>query len=65
MAASKDNKENMVEVTAKVNIRYDKVSIKANQKFEIRESDLEGLKNKGYISHVPPTSQELPQTPSK
>lgn len=47
------SKENMIEVTAKVNIRYDKVSIKADQKFEIRESDLEGLKNKGYISYKP------------
>lgn len=53
MAASKDNKENMVKVTAKVNIRYDKVSIKADQKFEIRESDLEGLKNKGYVYYEP------------
>lgn len=53
MAASKDNKENTVKVTAKVNIRYDKVSIKADQKFEIRESDLEGLKNKGYVSYEP------------
>ncbi|MBV4447497.1 hypothetical protein KM799_12865 [Clostridium tyrobutyricum] len=46
------SKENMVEITTKVNIRYDKASKKAGEKLKIRESDLEEFKKKGYIKYI-------------
>ncbi|MBV4441148.1 DUF7210 family protein [Clostridium tyrobutyricum] len=46
------SKENMVEITTKVNIRYDKASKKAGEKLKIRESDLEEFKKKGYIRYI-------------
>ncbi|WP_039652345.1 hypothetical protein [Clostridium tyrobutyricum] len=52
MAVSKESKENMIEITTEVNIRYDKVSKKAGEKLKIRESDLEEFKKKGYIKYI-------------
>ncbi|CAB1242639.1 conserved hypothetical protein [Clostridiaceae bacterium BL-3] len=61
MAAAK---ENVVEVTAKVNIKYDNDIKKAGGKLKIRESDLKELQGKGYISYIPPVqNQQTSQNP--
>lgn len=64
------SKENVVEVTVKLNIKYDNEIKKAGEKLKIRESDLEELKKKGYIEYIPATSpgnaqasQQPPQSP--
>ncbi|WP_416044644.1 hypothetical protein ACMXKO_11090 [Clostridium tyrobutyricum] len=49
MAATK---ETMVEVTLKLNVKYDNEIKKAGEKLKIRESDLEEFKKKGYIKYI-------------
>lgn len=49
------NNENMVEVTAKINLKYDNDIKKAGEKLQIRESDLESMKKRDYINYTPPT----------
>lgn len=49
MAATK---ETMVEVTLKLNVKYDNEIKKAGEKLEIRESDLEEFKKKGCIKYI-------------
>ncbi|OAA93010.1 hypothetical protein [Clostridium coskatii] len=59
MAAAKE-KENMIEVTAKVNMKYDTDIKKVGEKLKIRESDLKELQDKGYISYTPPVQTQQP-----
>ncbi|KAA8676197.1 hypothetical protein ACFHWD_14560 [Clostridium sp. MT-14] len=57
-------KETMVEVTLKLNMKYDNEIKKAGEKLKIRESDLKELQGKGYISYIPPVqNQQTSQNP--
>ncbi|APM41392.1 hypothetical protein [Clostridium kluyveri] len=56
--------ERNVKVKAKVNLKYDSDVVKIGQELDIRQSDLEELQNKGYISYTPPVQLEQDdQTP--
>lgn len=60
------SKENVVEVTLKLNVKYDNEIKKAGEKLKIRESDLKEFKDKGYIAYIPPVSPgnvQPPQSP--
>jgi hypothetical protein len=58
------SKENVIEVTAKVNIKYDNDIKKVGEKLKIRESDLKELQGKGYINYTAPAqNQQPPQSP--
>ncbi|WP_123053144.1 hypothetical protein [Clostridium sp. JN-1] len=46
-------KEDMIEVIAKVNIKYDTKTKKVGEKLQIRQSDLKELQDKEYISYTP------------
>lgn len=52
-----ENTEKSIEVTAKVNLKYDNEIKKIGEKLEIRESDLEELRDNGYIDYTPPANQ--------
>jgi len=54
--ASKVDKgtEKMIEVTAKVNLKYDNEIKKIGDKLNIRESDLKNMQEKGYIDYTAP-----------
>ncbi|MEY7998610.1 hypothetical protein AB8U03_00090 [Clostridium sp. Mt-5] len=56
-------KETMIEVTVKVNIKYDNQIKKAGEKLQIRESDLKEFKDKGYIEYIPQTAAQDPVPP--
>lgn len=63
MAAAKE-KESMIEVTAKVNIKYDNDIKKAGEKLKIRETNLKELQDKGYISYTPPAEPQQTNPPA-
>jgi len=50
--------ERNVKVKAKVNLKYDSDVVKIGQELNIRQSDLEELQNKGYISYTPLVQSE-------
>lgn len=58
MAASK---ETMIEVTLKLNMKYDNEIKKAGEKLKIRESDLEEFKKKGYIEYTQDSNKNTPK----
>lgn len=58
MAKTDKNTENMLEVTAKINLKYDTDIKKAGDKLKIRESDLKTMLEKGYIEYTPPVQTE-------
>lgn len=62
MAAAKE-KEDMIEVTAKVNIKYDTETRKAGEGLKIRQSDLKELQDKEYVSYTPTVQQQQSQQP--
>jgi hypothetical protein len=55
---AKTNTENLVEARAKVNLKYDKTIVKIGDTFQIRESDIDAMLEKGYIDYVPPVNQQ-------
>ncbi|ADK16178.1 hypothetical protein [Clostridium ljungdahlii] len=58
MAKKAAEEERNVKVKAKVNLKYDSDVVKMGGELEIRESDLEELQNKEYVSYTPPVQTQ-------
>lgn len=56
--AKKAAEERNVKVKAKVNLKYDSDVVKIGGEFDIRQSDLEELQNKEYVSYTPPVQTQ-------